>query len=64
MKSTKEKFIEALAEFLVKDQAKMSIMLSLGKPEAIAWAKLRGLTPLDGYPTIEEGKRILKEWFK
>ena len=55
----KELFVKQLAEFLVADQAHMSILLQMGKPEATKWAKLRGATPLMGYPTVEEAEELL-----
>jgi hypothetical protein len=57
-------FIDALAEYLCKDQAKMSILLEMGNDHARHWARLRNLTPLNGYPTVEEAKRILVEFLR
>jgi hypothetical protein len=58
----KDLFIDALAEYLVKDQAAMSIHLEMKQPFALAWAKLRGATPLFGYPTQEEAVKLLRQW--
>lgn len=58
----KDRFIEVLAEYLVKDQAAMSIHLEMKQPFALAWAKLRGATPLFGYPTQEEAVTQLRKW--
>ena len=58
----KEFFADAVAEYLVGDQARMSILLQMGKPEAQAWAKIRGLTPLMGYPTVEEAKALMRQF--
>jgi hypothetical protein len=58
----KKKFIKRLAEYLVKDQAKKSIQLEMGSFDAKEWAALRSLTPLNGYPTVEEAERILMEF--
>jgi hypothetical protein len=61
-KDQKKRFIKGLAEYLVKDQAKKSIQLEMGNPEAKEWAALRSLTPLKGYPTVEEAEHVLM-WF-
>lgn len=58
----KKQFIRALAEYLAGDQVKHSIGLQRGKPDAQQWAKLRGLTPLFGYPTVEEAEVQLTEF--
>jgi len=55
-------FIRGLAEYLVGDQAHKSIMLQMGRPEGTEWMKLRNLTPLMGYPTVEEAEAVLKEF--
>jgi len=55
-------FVRALARYLVADQAGQSIGLQLGNPAAKEWAKLRGTTPLFGYPTVEEAERQLADW--
>ena len=61
---TKENFIKVLAKFLTEDQVKKSIYLQMKDPGAEEWAKLRGATPLFGYPSIEESEEILKEFLK
>lgn len=61
---TKEEFIKALAVYLVKDQARKSIELEMQKPAAEEWAALRSLTPLFGYPTVEEAVTVLTEFLK
>ena len=58
----KAAFVRALAEYLAGDQAHMSILLQMQKPEAAAWAKLRGFTPLCGYPTVEEAEATLAKF--
>jgi hypothetical protein len=58
----KDFFIEVLAEYLVKDQATRSIRLEMGDSEAKMWAKVRGATPLFGYPTQAEAVKLLREW--
>ncbi len=58
----KRRFIHALAEYLVGDQAQKGVELSLGKPSGEAWAKLRGTTPLIGYPSVDEAERQLTEF--
>lgn len=63
MKS-KEEFIKQLAIYLVGDQAKKSILLQMGNEEALQWAKLRSMTPLFGYPTVEEAEAELTEFLK
>jgi hypothetical protein len=58
----KEAFVRELAVFLVKDQAAKSIRLEMGDANAVAWAALRGKTPLHGYPTVEEAEAVLRDW--
>lgn len=58
----KQAFVAALADYLVTDQARKSILLEMGKPEAKQWAALRATTPLQGYPTLEEAKAQLTAW--
>lgn len=55
-------FITALAKYLVGNQAEMSIKLQMGKPEAKVWAEMRGATPLQGYPTVDEAEEVLERW--
>jgi len=55
-------FIRGLAEYLVGDQAHRSIQLQMGHAEAKKWAALRNLTPLFGYPTVEEAEAKLTTW--
>lgn len=53
-------FIEALAEYLGgPNQAKQSIKLQMGDPDAKLWAKIRNASPIHGYPTVEETRDIL-----
>jgi hypothetical protein len=58
----KAHFIRQLSEYLVGDQANKSIELQMQKPDALMWAKVRGATPLHGYPTVDEAEAILKEF--
>jgi hypothetical protein len=58
----KDLFINVLAEYLVKNQAEMSIRLEMNEPAALLWAKLRGATPLFGYPTQAEAVTQLRRW--
>lgn len=56
----KKRFIRAIAEWLAgPNQARMSILLQMGREDAVAWAKIRGETPLFGYPTVEEAEEKL-----
>jgi hypothetical protein len=64
MMSLKQTFIHRLAEYMVKDQVQKSIELEMGKPSAWEWAHLRSLTPLHGYPTVEEAEKALVEFLK
>lgn len=57
-----EEFLEALAQYLAGDQAHMSILLQMQRPEAKVWAKLRGTTPLFGYPTVAEATKELRKF--
>lgn len=61
-KERKDRFIQALAEYLVADQAKKSIELQMGKESAKQWLNLRSMTPLFGYPTVEEAVETLTEF--
>jgi hypothetical protein len=58
----KSEFVDALAEFLVSNQATKSIKLQMQDPLAIEWAKLRSKSTLHGYPTLEEAKASLREF--
>jgi hypothetical protein len=58
--SRRDLFIEQLAVYLVGDQARMSILCGLHSPHALAWATLRGYTPLLEYPTVEEATATLR----
>lgn len=55
-------FIKQLAQFLAGDQSRKSIELQMGKSSAKEWAELRNLTPLFGYPTMEEAEQTLADW--
>ena len=57
----KQEFIRALAEYLAGDQARRSIQLQMNNPWAVEWAKLRGLSPVFGYPTVDEAEEALIE---
>ncbi len=52
--------IEAIAHFLADDQARKSIDLELGKPYAKEWAKVRNLTSIHGYVSVEEAIECLR----
>jgi hypothetical protein len=56
-------FARRLAEYLAGDQARRSIELEMGRPGAVEWAELRGLTPLAGYPTVDEAEKALLAFF-
>lgn len=58
----KAHFIHELAVFLVGDQAAMSIKLSLQKPDALAWAKLRNAAPMFGWVSVDEAEKQLTEF--
>ena len=60
----KAEFIRGLAEFLVSGQATKSIELEMGEPSALAWSKLRSLTPIFGYSTVEEAIETLTEFLQ
>jgi hypothetical protein len=56
----RRQFIHALAIYLGgPNQANMSIRLQMGHADAKQWSELRGLTPLFGYPTVEEAEAVL-----
>jgi hypothetical protein len=58
----KQRFIRAVAEYLVIDQAHQSILLSLGDEAARRWARIRTETPLHGYVDVHEAERVLGEF--
>lgn len=58
----KQIFIRLLAEYLTADQARRSIELEMGKPDAQVWARLRSASPLFGYPTVDEAEEALTEF--
>lgn len=60
----KKAFIKRLAEYFVVDQAKWSIKLSMNSADAKTWSELRNLTPLRGYPTLEEAEKVLSEFLR
>lgn len=60
----RDAFIKVLANYLVRDQAKRSIQLEMGSSDAKEWAEMRSLTPLMGYPTVDEAVQVLKEFLK
>jgi hypothetical protein len=63
-------FVKALAEFLAGNQAAKSISLQveceskLPRPVnwAQEWAKLRGTTPLFGYPSVDEAEKEIRRF--
>lgn len=59
----RQELIQRLAEYLVQDQARKSIELSMGKPSAEEWARVRSASPLLGYPTVDEAFNQLCEFF-
>ncbi len=59
----KQALIRKLSEFLAgPNTAKYSIELAQGSETAKLWAEMRGLTPLFGYPTVDEAEKILCEF--
>jgi hypothetical protein len=57
--SMKKRFIRALANYLVGDEAMKSIELEMGCESAQEWSALRLETPLSGYHTVDEAEAIL-----
>ncbi len=55
-------FVRRLAVYLADKQALRSIALENGDRSAKEWAELRGLTPLFGYPTVDEAEQQLAAW--
>jgi hypothetical protein len=55
-------FVRSLAEYLVGNQVERSIELSMHTRQAIQWAHIRSLTPLLGYPTVDEAEDTLREF--
>ncbi len=62
--TAKETFIKELVRYLVKNQATKSIGVELGNPAFCEWVTLRELTPLRGYPTVEEATIIITEFLR
>ena len=59
----KQEFIKALAEWLAgTNQVEMSIRLGMKDKQAEMWSRVRGYTPLFGYPTVEEATEQLTEF--
>jgi len=57
-------FIRRLAEFLAgENQMRMSVLLQTGDARALEWRDIRALTPLFGYPTVDEAEKHLDAWF-
>lgn len=58
----REKFIKALAKYLVGGQGGKSIDLQVGNKWAKEWSEVRSTTPIAGYTTEEEAEEILRDW--
>jgi len=58
----KQRFLKALAVYLVRDQAKHSIGLQLGREDSLVWRDVRSNTPLFGYPTEAEAETVLSSF--
>ena len=62
-KRQREEFIKELAEYLAgANTAEYSIGLQMGNKHAQQWSRLRGHTPLFGYPSQEEAIKVLTEF--
>jgi len=65
---TKTRFIRALAEYLAGRQVEKSVRIQMSTKfrnddvDAQEWARLRNLSPLRGYPTVDEAEKALTEW--
>lgn len=55
MNERQQRFVKALAKFLVSNETEMSVKLQLQREEAKRWRDLRNETPLMGYYDGEEG---------
>lgn len=62
MTALQKKFVRQLAVYLVDKQAMKSIQLEMGNPAAKEWSALRFVTPLSGYPTVDEAEKQLTAW--
>lgn len=62
--TTKEAFIKELVRYLVENQVIKSKGVELNNPVFCEWVTLRELTPIKGYPTIEEATKIITEFLK
>lgn len=57
----KAAFIRGLAIYLAEEQSKKSIQLQMNQDHAKEWARLRNLSGLFGYPTVDEAEESLQE---
>ena len=60
----RKKFAQALAQYLVNNEAVMSVKLEMQDPEALVWAKVRAATPLFGYVTAKQAAATLEAWLE
>ncbi len=56
----RDKFLDAIAGYLVDDQAKKSIELQMGKDSAKEWAQVRSVSGVSGYATKDEALVIIR----
>jgi len=64
----RKSFIHELAVYLADNQAAKGIAIQMERPAAPVkwaseWAKVRGASPIFGYPTVEETEKQLTDFF-
>lgn len=70
MTANQQRFVKALAVFLVENQASKSVALEVERMRPrqgtimAEWAALRATTPLMGYPTVEQAETELAEFLQ
>jgi hypothetical protein len=57
-----DRFVKALAAFLVNRQAVKSVQVELGGADALEWAAIRNALPSLGWATTEEAEAILRKF--
>jgi len=60
----KEKFIKAMAKYLVGSSAEKSIKLQMETKEGKEWAEILNTTPIFGWKTTDEAEKILTDFLK
>lgn len=60
----RENFIQAVADYMIRDSAMKSICLEMEKPDAQSWARMRQAINLHGWERdVEVAKQLIRELF-